>query len=180
MPGPQGTPARTSCLVTREKLGRPMTMAHSCLSPMSCRSLHSFRPVSGPEGDEVVGEGRPLQCPLWAIPGTAALRRAVLFFQSPGCRPSWELFGFNYSSQARERIIVLAISKTKALLSCNPQTQPSCFWKLLRLLSQPPPPQQPDYLNLVSTPCRQELRCAGKGGVAHKGRHFQEVAARRR
>lgn len=61
--------------------------------------------------------------------------------------------------------------------------KPSCFWKLLRLLSQalPPPPSTLHYLNLVSKPCSQEAshaaaaegRCAEKGGVViNKGTAF--------
>lgn len=118
-----------------------MTTQHSCLSPAPCESPHPLRPLSSPEGDELVREGHLeaqtpavclLQCPLCGVPGTAAPRRAVLF-PEPRTGPSWELFWFNYSSQARERIIVLVINKTKELLSCNSQTQPSCFWKLPRL-----------------------------------------------
>lgn len=34
-----------------------MTTVRSRLSPMPCKSLHSFRPISSLEGDEVVHEG---------------------------------------------------------------------------------------------------------------------------
>lgn len=61
---------------------------------------------------------------------------------------------------------------------------PNTTQLLLEAPEAPPVPGPPDYLNLVSKPRSQKRGCAGKGagggGLARdKGRHFQEVSARR-